>query len=276
MEMVKTKLIFLSLLCVCGIAGAQEYNWETVPMDGHMVGAAIPSTDNVEQALGKVKHGRYTAPNGKRYKGSVAKVADLMIEAQPSMAFVKEKIGYAPEDMKLRHPESALSDMLVDFLMKSCEDVTGLKVDVGLLNFGGIRTDIHKGDVILDDFISMMPFKNYLAYVRLKGSDLRAIYESMAQYGIQVVGGAKLCFSRDEGLVSVEIAGEPLDDNKEYGLATVDFLLDGGDHFQAAKNARELIMTDVLLRDGVLEYVKKMVAEKNVIEYKADGRVVIL
>lgn len=263
------------LLEVAG-AAAQEYSWETVPMDGHRVGATIPSADNVDQALGTVKNGVYTAPNGKRYRGTVAKVAALLIDSQPSMSFVKEKIGYAPKDMIRCRPECDLSDMLVDYMMASCEDATGLKVDVGLLNFGGMRTDIHKGTVILDDFLSMLPFQNFIAYVRLKGSDLRVLFEQMGRTRPEAVGGVRLTFSSEEGLVSALVGGEPLDDDKEYGLATVDFLLDGGDHFSAAKNALELIQTDLLLRDAVLAYVRKNSAETGEIKYEADGRVVIL
>lgn len=276
MEVVKTKLISIFFVFLCYGAAAQEYKWETVPMDGHRVGATIPSADNVEQALGTVKRGVYTAPNGKKYRGTVARTASALIAAQPSMAFVKEKIGYAPKDILRHRPEGDLNNMLVDFLMRACEDATGQKVDAGLLNYGGVRTEIHKGTVILDDFMSMLPFENYIYLVRLKGSDLRFIYESMAQYGIQLVGGVKLVFSREQGCVSIEIGGEPLDDGKEYNLATVDFLLDGGDHFSAARNALELVETGVLLRDGVLGEVRKAVEEKGVIEYTTDGRVVLL
>lgn len=276
MEVVKAKLISLLLVFICCSAAAQEFKWETVPMDGHRVGATIPSADNVEQALGTVKRGVYTAPNGKKYRGTVARTASALIVAQSPMAFVKEKIGYAPEDILRKRPEGKLNDMLVDMLMAACEEATGQKVDVGLLNYGGVRTEIHKGNVILDNIMSMLPFDNYIYLVRLKGSDLKNIYETMTRYGIQLVGGVKLVFTKENELVSIEIGGKALEEDKEYTLATVDFLLDGGDHFQAAKNALELVGTGVLLRDGVLAQLRKMVEEKGVIEYRTDGRIAVL
>jgi 2',3'-cyclic-nucleotide 2'-phosphodiesterase (5'-nucleotidase family) len=44
--------------------------------------------------------------------------------------------------------------------MAKVERLAGKKVHVGVGNFGGIRIDMPKGDIILDDMLSMFPFKN--------------------------------------------------------------------------------------------------------------------
>lgn len=274
--MVKAKLTLLLAALLCSFSlGAQQFNWETVPMDGHMVGASVPSADNVKESLGEVLLGVYTAPNGREYTGTVAKVAKILIDAQPSMAFVKEKVGYAPHDMIKHSPECELSNMVVDFMMRCVEDSTGIKVDAGLLNFGGLRTNIHAGDVVLDTFLSMLPFKNYVYVVKLKGADLRALFEAFAEVKIQIVGGVRLVY-KDHRLVSAEIGGEELDDEKIYNLATVDFLLNGGDHISAARNAVDLIETGILLRDSVLPYVRSLYAQGKNLEYVVDGRITVL
>lgn len=275
MEMVKTKLIMLLILLCSLNLGAQEYSWSTVPMDGSRVGASIPNRDNVDEALGTIRFIKYRAPNGKKYRGMVADVAKLMIEAQPALYLVKEKIGYADHDMLLSGPECELSNMIVDCIMSVAERETGRKVDVGLSNFGGIRTEIHKGDVILDHVVSMLPFKNYVCYVALKGSDLRLLFEQLASVKMEVVGGVNLVVE-DGRLASAEINGEPLDDDKVYGLATIDFLLNGGDHIFASRNAQELIQTEVLVRDAVLPFIKELTDEGKPVGYKVDGRVKIL
>lgn len=295
--MVKTKLITLLILLCSLNLGAQEYSWSTVPMDGSRVGASIPNRDNVDEALGTVRlikyrapkgekyrvlqelvesfGGVYYAPNGKKYRGMVADVAKLMIEAQPALYSVKEKIGYADHDMLLSGPECELSNMIVDCIMSAVERETGRKVDAGLSNFGGIRTEIRKGDVILDHIVSMLPFKNHVCYVALKGSDLRSLFEQLASVKMEVVGGVKLVVE-DGRLASAEINGEPLDDDKVYGLATIDFLLNGGDHIFASRNAQELIQTEVLIRDAVLQFIKELTDEGKPVGYKVDGRVKIL
>ncbi len=271
--MVKAKVILpFAVLCLVSCA---PYKWTQVPMDGSRVGAAIPSTDNVSEALGYIDNGVYTAPNGKTYDGMVADVARIMLDAQPAMAPVKEYLGYADKDMIKDYPESALSNMIVDCVMTATQEAAGRKVDIGLINFGGIRVDIHKGNVIADDILSMLPFKNKLCYVALKGSDVRYMIEKMAATSMQVFGGVAIRVENHR-VTSILVNGEPLDDDTVYGLATCDFLLNGGDDVQAARNARELIITEKLVVDAVLPYIRNLTAQGKSISYQTDGRMQII
>ena len=266
------------LLFTCSL-GAQNLNmkWNRVHMDGSRTGATAPNADNVQEALGVVKDGVYYAPNGKVFKeGSVVKAAELLIDAQPEMAFVKEYIGYSPREVsRSKRPQNELSNFIVDRMMIKTEELTGRKVDVGIANFGGIRVDLPQGDVLLDDILSMLPFENHLCYVQLRGADLRNLYKQFAETGMQVVGGVELTI-KDHQLVDVKVGGELLDDDKLYGLATIDFLLDGGDDVHCARNAVELIETKTLLRDAVLPDMRELGAAGKPIEYHVDKRVVEL
>ena len=62
------------------------------------------------------------------------------------------------------------------------------------------------------------------------------ILEKMAAGRIEVLGGARIVVE-DGKLVSAEIGGKPIDDNKIYGLVTISFLLSGGDGLSLAENA---------------------------------------
>ena len=266
------------LLTACGL-NAQELDmkWDRTHMDGSRTGATAPNAEIVRQALGEVRDGVYYAPNGKVFKkGSIVKVAELLIDAQPEMAFVKEYIGYSPREVdRSVRPQNELSNLIVDRIMAKTAEITGKKIDVGITNFGGIRVDLPQGDVVLDDILSMLPFENYLCYVQLKGSDLRALYKQFAERRMQVVGGVELTV-KDNHLVDVKVGGKPLDDNALYGLATIDFLLDGGDEVFCARNAKELIVTKTLVRDSLLPYLRELTAEGKPIEYHLDNRVVEL
>jgi 2',3'-cyclic-nucleotide 2'-phosphodiesterase (5'-nucleotidase family) len=148
-------------------------------------------------------------------------------------------------------------------------------VDIGVVNFGGIRVDMPKGNVILDDMLSMFPFKNQLAYVEHSGKQIRNILESMAARRFQVLGGVRVV-ADDGKLISAEIGGEPLQDDKIYGLATISFLLDGGDGLTLGHEARSVtIFEEVDVIDAILEHVHAETAAGRPIEYKTDGRVQI-
>jgi len=164
------KSLLLSFIAFLGInAGmwGQEYEWRAVPMDGSRTGCVSPSKDNVAEAVGTFKGRKYIAPDGTVYKArsAAAKTARIVLDAQPKMARVKDVIGYSTEAMSAQYPESALSDWFIDILMKKTEGLAGKKVHIGITNFGGIRIDMPQGDIILDDMLSMFPFKNYLVYV---------------------------------------------------------------------------------------------------------------
>lgn len=268
----KAKIVLL--LAALSLVSCSQYKWTQVTMDGSRIGASIPTTDNVKESLGQVENGVYTAPNGRQYEGMVADVARIMIDAQLRMAPVKEYLGYAEKDMIKRYPESELSNMIVDCVMAETEKVTGRKVDIGLMNFGGIRVDLHKGDIIMDDMMSMLPFGNKLCYVGLKGSDVRYMLDKMAASRVQVLGGVSLKVE-DHKITELLVGGEPLDDERIYGLATCDFLLNGGDDINAARNAVELIITEDVVLDAVLVYVRSLTAEGKPISYSLDGRVQI-
>ena len=270
------RLFLIAALAVSGLSAVgQDYEWKAVQMDGSRTGCVSPSKDNVKEALGSIKGRKYEAPNGRTYraKSSVGKAARVVIDAQPAMAKVKDVIGYSTSAMTVKYPESALSDWFVDLLMARTEKLAGKKVDVGVANFGGIRIDMPEGDIILDDMLSMFPFKNQLVYVEHTGKQIRAILENMAADRFEVLGGVRVVADKGK-LVSAEIAGEPIDDDKVYGVATISFLLDGGDGLTLKENAVSVTsFPEVDVIDAVLEYVYAETAAGRPIEYKADGRV---
>lgn len=277
-ELIMKRLMMLvALVAIMTEAHSQEYEWKHIAMDGSRTGCISPSKDNVAEALGVFEKGRYIAPNGKKYarKSSVAKVAGIVIDAQPDMSRVKDVIGYSSEAMSVEYPESALSDWFVDLLMARTEKLAGKKVDVGIANFGGIRVDMPQGDIILDDMLSMFPFKNQLVYVEHTGKQIRQILEEMAAGRFQVLGGVRVV-AEGGRLVSAEVGGKPIDDEKIYGLATISFLLAGGDGLNLGQNAVSItVFEDEDIIDAVLEYVYSETEAGRPISYSKDGRVLI-
>lgn len=272
MEMVKTKVIVILSLAFAAVSCCPRMTWKSESMDGSRTGVVASNAENVEQAFGKVGDGIYYAPNGKTFENGVApEIASLLIGAQPEMKSLKTVIGYATFPMKKRKPESELTNMFADAFLDATEMYYGRDVDVCILNFGGFRTEIAQGDILMDDIVSMFPFKNYASYVQLEGKDLRKIFEQMASDGPQIISGAKVEVRKKE-LVSVEIGGKPLADDALYGVSTIDFLLDGGDGYKIARNARDLQITNLRVIDVMLPYVLKLQEEGKNVEYHLDGR----
>jgi 2',3'-cyclic-nucleotide 2'-phosphodiesterase (5'-nucleotidase family) len=245
-------------------------------MDSSRTGCSVPAQNNVTEALGKFKGKTYIAPNGAVFgpETATAKVARIVMDAQPEMARVKDVIAYSPVAMGKAYPESALTNWYIDAFMQMVEKISGKKVHVGVANFGGVRVDMPQGDVILDDMLSMFPFKNSVIYLEHKGSVLRKTFEEMAANSFHVLGGVKI-IAENGKLVSVEIAGEPLDDDKVYGVVTNSFLLYGGDGLFLATDAVEMKDLGVLVSDVMLDYVKGETAAGRQLTGSTDGRIII-
>ena len=274
------KKVSLAMLLLAGsltaFAQQRQFSWTVDAMDGSRTGCVAANASNVPEAMGVMRGCSYHAPDGKVFRGGATpKVAKILLAAQPAMAHVKAVIGYSPAEMKPEYPECALWNWSVDELMRATADSTGKKVDIGILNSGGIRVNMPKGDVLVDDLMSMFPFKNNPCYVALRGRDVRAILEQMAASAFQIVGGVQVV-ARAGKLVSVTVGGEPLDDDKLYGVATISFLLNGGDGYSVAHNAEEVIQCKGYLYDSMLSYVRQLTAQGRPIEYRTDGRIRIL
>lgn len=245
-------------------------------MDGHRTGVTSVVGSDVASALGTVEDSVYLAPNGIEFiGGSTPAVASLMLGVQPDMAYLKEVIGYSPREMTKYRPESELSNWTADAIRLGVEKTLGVKADLAITNLGGIRTDMPEGDILIDNIVSMFPFNNLLCYVRLAGSDVRAIFDQFAAEGkFQAVSGAKVVAEGGK-IASLEIGGAPLDDSRDYILATIDFLLDGGDGLFLAKNAKELVLSKFKVNEWMVPYVRSLTAEGKNVEGAIDGRVIV-
>jgi 2',3'-cyclic-nucleotide 2'-phosphodiesterase (5'-nucleotidase family) len=239
------------------------YRWEATSMDGSRTGCTATTADNVSEAVGKINDdGSYVSPSGNVYakESATAKTASIVIKAQPKMAEVKKVIAKSDEYMPNGGRENRLSNWFVNIIMDKVSSLSGRKVDVGICNFGGIRSAMPQGDVTLDDIKSMFPFKNYLVYLELSGKELRNIVEKMAAGTFQAMCGAEVVVS-DKKVETFTIGGRPVEDDKLYSVATISFLLHGGDGLSLADNAVNIINYDVMIMDAVLERIYALSAE---------------
>lgn len=138
-------------------------------------------------------------------------------------------------------------------------------VDAALQNGGGMRADIAAGPVTLRTLFSLMPFDNTLVKLKMSGGDLRSALDHGVGSGrIVQIGGVTAEYHRPhprhERLGAVTVGGAPLDDAKTYSVATLDFLVAGGDGYEEfAKGAQE--PTGVLARDVLRACAEK---QKNI------------
>lgn len=266
-----------ALLAVSCSQPGPRMEWKRVPMDGSRTGVVPVNAENMETALGTFEDD-YVAPNGRHFtEGATPEVAMLLQEAQPRMARLKQVVGHSTHMLlNLRNePDLPLGNLVADALRAKGSDYFGVPMDFAITNYGGIRVPLPEGPVTLDDMESMFPFKNYMCYAKVRGNNLLRLLEQLARTpAFQAVSGCKVKVKAHE-LVEAEVGGQPIDPDKLYNVTTIDFLLSGGDQIAIGALAEDVVLTPVLIRDVMLEYVQGMEAEGKVLDGKKDGRVVM-
>lgn len=161
----------------------------------------------------------------------------------------------------------------------------GVRTDIGLINGGSIRADtiISAGPLSKRDVLSMLPFKNKVVKLELTGATVRAALEhgvgrsaEDAEPGrFPQVSGIRFTFdaTRPAGsrVIEVTVNGQPLDDNRKYTVATMDFMAGGGDGYDMLKGARRLIGTEQAESD--FDILRRTIMNAKTIAPKIDGRI---
>ena len=253
--------------------------WRRVAMDGHRACAKPITASNLAVALGSFTDSTYVTPSGVAYPSSneVAKVASLVLEVQPVMAPMKEVIGHSARIMMndRDNPDLPLGNLFADALRDYGSRYFEVPMDFAITNFGGIRVPMPQGEITLDDISSMLPFKNYLCYVKMKGENLTKLLEQLSETpSFQAISGATVKVKAHK-LESALVGGKPIDPRHIYNVATIDFLLDGGDNLRIGALAEDVKLSHVLLKDVMLDCVKGCEARGVLVDAKADGRVIM-
>ena len=157
--------------------------------------------------------------------------------------------------------------------------------DVAIMNGGSIRADsvIKPGVITRRDVLSILPFKNRVVKLELKGATLRAALEHGVARSAEdtepgrfpQVSGVRYVFDATlppgARITSVTINGRPLDDQKTYTLAVTDYVAGGGDGYEMLKTARVLVPPAQGPFDS--DVLQKAIATLPTIAPKIDGRI---
>ena len=125
--------------------------------------------------------------------------------------------------------ESPLGNALADALRES------EGADVSLLNSGGLRADLHPGELTYGTLYEVFPFDNSIATLHLTGREIVELLEALLSgtHGVPQTSGLRFVVERCPGkatITEIRLAdGRPLDNEATYRLVTSDFLALGGD-----------------------------------------------
>ncbi|MEI7237343.1 MULTISPECIES: bifunctional UDP-sugar hydrolase/5'-nucleotidase UshA [Pectobacterium] len=133
--------------------------------------------------------------------------------------------------------------------------------DFAIMSGGGVRDSIESGDITYKDVLKVQPFANTLVYVNMKGSDVEKYLAVAANK--KVDSGAYAQFlnvsltADGQGVQNVKIKGEPLQADKVYRMATLNFNAMGGDGYPRLDNLPGYVNTGFVDAEVLKQYIEK-------------------
>lgn len=206
-----------------------------------------------------------------RYTGMKTFLAPFRAKVDSLM---NHTVGYTAEAM----PNSSMQawNFVGDVAYEVAAKQSGVKVDMAIMNSGGIRQSFPKGAVSEGLINSMFPFRNNVVVLEMTGQQLLDALAVMgARKGDIVSRQVQVDFEWQGGttpakILKATIGGKAVDPEAVYHVATLDYLAKGGDYMEPMTRCKWLYADKKQFGERMLDYIKALDAKGKKI--KADSR----
>ena len=171
-------------------------------------------------------------------------------------------ISYAPETLdKSGKWQTTIGNLLADITLQRGNTIfytrENKKIDLCILNNGGIRSIIPKGKITLKTAFEVMPFENTSIVVALKGEQiLEMVNYFISEKKPHPISGITFTISIN-GPKNILIQGKPIENERVYYVITNDYLANGGDKMDFFKKGTATYDLNYKLRNILIDYFKE-------------------
>ena len=180
----------------------------------------------------------------------------------------------------VRRGETNLGDIVTDAFRSF------MQAEIGLCNGGGLRNSIAAGNITYGDVVNALPFDNCMVKIETKGEDIlnmltQCTQELPAEMGtFPHVSGLRYTIHSESHTISdvavfdaATSTWQPLDPQRLYTIATMDFY-SGGGFRDTLKDSRLIEQTATVMCDCMAEYLEKTLAGVVPADYaQSQGRI---
>lgn len=170
---------------------------------------------------------------------------------------VDSVLCYNPESLTKNDTplNTALGNWMADSMYERSDPIyfqrTGKHIDFVLLNHGGIRAGLNKGNMTARTAYEIMPFENKVAVVELSAEKMRELLEFLAvtQRAHPISKQLNLKIRKDSVVEQALLHSKPLDSFKTFRVATSDYLANLGDQMDFFSNPVSRTDINYLIRN---------------------------
>ncbi len=188
-------------------------------------------------------------------------------------------LAYAPKPFLLDDGarNTSMGNLMADIVLSEAAPIftsrTGNDLDFVVLNYGGVRSIISAGNITARNAYEVMPFENYISIVEMSGSAVRELIGFLiSARRVHPIAGMQIVLDKNGSLESVDIQGEPFDENRTYFVGTSDYLVQGGPSIGFFKDTVSTTDINYLIRNAIIDYFKKA----DTLKAKVDDRFIQL
>jgi 2',3'-cyclic-nucleotide 2'-phosphodiesterase (5'-nucleotidase family) len=202
------------------------------------------------------------------------------VTADVMEATMNEVAGEASVTLERGEIESPLGNFAADAMYAAALVYAQKTKDIGinamsksicLLNFGGLRSIINKGDITVGNVYEFMPFDNTLTLVKISGAKARELAVYLFEMRGQPVSNATFQLSSDKQIMT--IGGEPYNFDEDIIVVTSDYLANGGDKMNFFADPIRKWDSGYLMRDLYMDFIE---SEGTLGDYAVEDRITIV
>lgn len=174
-------------------------------------------------------------------------------------------LAYCPEtlDKSSGIYQTKIGDLMADVVLEKTRNIFKKRenktIDICLLNNGGIRAILPKGNVTTRTAFEIMPFENTALVLELKGEQLLDIANFIIlEKKPHPVSGITFTIDVLNKVKNIKINNQDLQLDKTYFVVTNDYLANGGDNMVFFKKAIKTYDLNYKLRNILIDYFKEI------------------
>jgi 2',3'-cyclic-nucleotide 2'-phosphodiesterase (5'-nucleotidase family) len=174
-------------------------------------------------------------------------------------------LAYCPEtmDKSTGKWQTTIGNLMADVTLKGGNAIFLARekknIDACLLNNGGIRANLPKGNVTTKTAFEIMPFENSLVVIALKGEQIFDLVDYfIAAKKPHPLAGITFTISKENAAKNILIQGKAVEKEQTYYVATNDYLANGGDNMNFFKKGIQRYDLDYKLRNILIDYFKEV------------------
>ncbi len=175
-----------------------------------------------------------------------------------------------------RGSESTIGNLVANSLVASLGSADRGGAEIGIVNPGGLRTDLlygADGVITYAEANAVLPFLNNLWTMTLTGAQFKTVLEQQWQRdinGVPFTSGRTFLNlglsdnvsytydpnrAMDDRVTAIFIDGVPIDMTRNYRVGSFNFLLQGGDNFWEFRNGSDVRDSGLVDRDAWIDYI---------------------